>query len=101
MKKITGSVVALVTPFNADGSVDLGRLRGLVDWHIENQTDAILVLGTTGETASTTLEEDIVTVRTVIEQANGQNVLVAYWYQHDHERVREYLTAPAADDLHL
>ncbi|MBE6927595.1 MAG: 4-hydroxy-tetrahydrodipicolinate synthase [Ruminococcaceae bacterium] len=77
MKKIQGSVVALVTPFNADGSVDLGRLRALVDWHIENQTDAILVLGTTGETASTTLEEDIVTVRTVIDQAGGRIPVIA------------------------
>ncbi len=77
MKKITGSVVALVTPFNADGSVDLGRLRALVDWHVENQTDAILVLGTTGETASTTLEEDIVTVQTVIDQVHGRIPVIA------------------------
>ena len=77
MKKIQGSVVALVTPFNADGSVDLGRLRALVDWHVENQTDAILVLGTTGETASTTLEEDIVTVRTVIDQVGGRVPVIA------------------------
>ena len=58
MKQISGSIVALVTPFNEDGSVDHGRLRALVDWHIANGTDAILTLGTTGETASTTLEED-------------------------------------------
>ncbi len=77
MKKIQGSVVALVTPFNADGSVDLGRLRALVDWHVENETDAILVLGTTGETASTTLEEDIVTVQTVIDQVHGRIPVIA------------------------
>ena len=77
MKKITGSIVALVTPFNADGSVDLGRLRELVQWHIENRTDAILVLGTTGETASTTLEEDIVTVQTVIDQVHGRIPVIA------------------------
>ncbi len=77
MKKLTGSIVALVTPFNSDGSVDLGRLRELVDWHIENHTDGILVLGTTGETASTTLEEDIVTVRTVIEQVHGRIPVIA------------------------
>ena len=45
MKKITGSIVALVTPFNHDGSTDFVRLRELVDWHIENKTDALLVLG--------------------------------------------------------
>ncbi len=76
-KKITGSVVALVTPFNADGSVDHGRLRALVDWHIENETDSILVLGTTGETASTTLEEDILTVQTVIDQVHGRIPVIA------------------------
>ena len=63
MKKITGSIVALVTPFNADGSVDHGRLREIVEWHVQNKTDAILALGTTGETASTTLEEDIKTLK--------------------------------------
>lgn len=77
MKHIKGSIVALVTPFNADGSADLGRLRALVDWHIENQTDAILVLGTTGETASTTLDEDIVTAQTVIDQAAGRVPVIA------------------------
>lgn len=77
MKKITGSIVALVTPFNRDGSVDHGRLRALTDWHIENQTDALLVLGTTGETASTTLEEDIQTLDCVIRHANGRIPVIA------------------------
>lgn len=77
MKKLTGSIVALVTPFNADGSVDHGRLRALVDWHVENRTDAILVLGTTGETASTTLEEDIKTVECVIDQVHGRIPVIA------------------------
>ena len=77
MKKITGSIVALVTPFKADGSVDLLRLRRLVDWHVENGTDAILTLGTTGETASTSLEEDIKTVEAVIDQVNGRIPVIA------------------------
>lgn len=77
MKKLQGSIVALVTPFNADGSVDHGRIRALVDWHIENKTDAILALGTTGETASTTLEEDIKTLETVISQAAGRVPVIA------------------------
>ena len=77
MKKLQGSIVALVTPFNADGSVDHGRIRELVDWHIENKTDAILALGTTGETASTTLEEDIKTLETVISQVAGRVPVIA------------------------
>ena len=40
MKKLTGSIVALVTPFHEDGSVDFARLRELCDWHIANGTDA-------------------------------------------------------------
>lgn len=77
MKKITGSIVALVTPFNADGSVDHGRLRELVQWHVQNKTDAILALGTTGETASTTLEEDIKTFETVVDQVAGRIPVIA------------------------
>ncbi len=77
MKKITGSIVALVTPFNKDGSVDYGRLRELTDWHIENKTDAILVLGTTGETASTSLEEDIQTLKCVITHVKGRVPVIA------------------------
>lgn len=77
MKKITGSIVALVTPFNADGSVDHGRLRELVEWHVQNKTDAILALGTTGETASTSLEEDIKTFETVIDQVAGRIPVIA------------------------
>lgn len=77
MQRITGSIVALVTPFNQDGSTDFVRLRELVDWHIENKTDALLVLGTTGETASTSLEEDIKTLDCVLSQAAGRVPVIA------------------------
>lgn len=77
MKKITGSIVALVTPFNADGSVDHGRLREIVEWHVQNKTDSILALGTTGETASTTLEEDVKTFETVVDQVAGRIPVIA------------------------
>ncbi len=77
MQRITGSIVALVTPFNQDGSTDFVRLRELVDWHIENKTDALLVLGTTGETASTSLEEDIKTLDCVLAQAAGRVPVIA------------------------
>ena len=54
---IQGSIVALITPFNEDGSVNYDRLRELVDWHIEEGTDAILALGTTAETPTLTMKE--------------------------------------------
>lgn len=77
MKLLTGSMVAIVTPFNADGSVDHGRLRELVNWHVDMGTDAIVALGTTGETASTTLEEDIKTLETVLLAADKRIPVVA------------------------
>ena len=59
---IRGSMVALITPFNEDGSVNYKRLRELIDWHVDQQTDAILVLGTTAvedveEVLDVTLED--------------------------------------------
>ena len=54
---IRGSMVALITPFNEDGSVNYKRLRELIDWHVDQQTDAILVLGTTAETPTLTVSE--------------------------------------------
>lgn len=74
---LSGSMVAIVTPFNADGSVDHGRLTELVNWHVEKGTDVIVALGTTGETSSTTLEEDIKTLDTILKAANGRIPVVA------------------------
>ena len=69
---IRGSIVALITPFNEDGSVNYKRLRELIDWHVEQQTDAILVLGTTAETPTLTLSEEDEIARISIEQAKGR-----------------------------
>lgn len=69
---IRGSIVALITPFNEDGSVNFTRLRELIDWHIQEQTDAILVLGTTAETPTLTMAEEDEIVRIAIEQAAGR-----------------------------
>ena len=44
-----GSIVALVTPMNPDGSIDVDNFKKLLDFHIENKTDGVVVLGTTGE----------------------------------------------------
>lgn len=69
---IQGSIVALITPFNEDGSVNYNRLRELVDWHIEQGTDAVLALGTTAETPTLTTEEEEEIARIVIEQTAGR-----------------------------
>ena len=69
---LTGSVVALVTPFREDGSVDFEALERLVDFHLENGTDAILVLGTTGESSTMTDAEDYAVAECVIERVAGR-----------------------------
>lgn len=77
IRNLKGSIVALVTPFHADGSVNFDKLRELVEWHIENKTDAILTLGTTGESSTMTHEEDDATLRCVIEAAAGRVPVIA------------------------
>ncbi len=67
---VKGSIVALVTPFDEAGNINFEVLKELVEFHIENKTDAILVLGTTGETPTLTHEEDTSVVEFVIQQAN-------------------------------
>ena len=57
IKMIKGSIVAIVTPMHEDGSLDLPAFRALIDFHIEQGTDAIVVVGTTGESPTVNLEE--------------------------------------------
>ena len=70
--KFAGSYVALVTPFQADGSVDFGKLRELVNWHLAQGTDGIVALGTTGESSTMSNEEDGEVARCIIETVNGK-----------------------------
>ena len=72
IRNLKGSIVALVTPFQSDGSVDFDKLKELVNWHIENKTDAILTLGTTGESSTMTHEEDDAVLRCVVETVGGR-----------------------------
>ena len=70
--KFSGSYVALVTPFNADGSIDFGKLKELTQWHLEQGTDGIVALGTTGESSTMSHEEDDEVARCIIETVNGK-----------------------------
>ena len=74
---IKGSIVALVTPFDEAGSVDHSRLRELINWHIDEGTDAILVLGTTGETPALSEEEQDAIVRTAVAESRGRVPIIA------------------------
>ena len=66
---LTGSIVALVTPMQDDGSVDYPALRKLIDWHISEGTDCIGVVGTTGESPTVNVEEHCEIIRVSVEQA--------------------------------
>ena len=69
---ITGSIVAIVTPMHADGSVDFEALDRLVDWHIAEGTDGIVAVGTTGESATLDVDEHIAVMRSVVQRAAGR-----------------------------
>lgn len=71
VRNLTGSIVALITPFKDDGSVDFASLDKLVDFHLQNKTDSILVLGTTGESSTMTDEEDVAVAKHVIARVDG------------------------------
>ena len=77
IRKLEGSVVALVTPFDRQGKVDFEALERLVDFQIEAGTDAILALGTTGESSTMTHEEDNEVARCVVERVAGRVPVIA------------------------
>jgi 4-hydroxy-tetrahydrodipicolinate synthase len=72
-----GSMVALVTPMHPDGAIDVSALKRLVDFHIDNGTDAIVAVGTTGESATLDMEEHCATLAQVVEQAAGRIPIIA------------------------
>ncbi|MDO5692867.1 MAG: 4-hydroxy-tetrahydrodipicolinate synthase [Pseudomonadota bacterium] len=77
MTPITGSIVALITPFLEDGGVDYPTLRKLIDWHIAEGTDCIGVVGTTGESPTVNVEEHQEIIRVAVEQAKGRVPVMA------------------------
>lgn len=72
-----GSFVALVTPMREDGSVDDESLKALVDWHVEQGTDGIVAMGTTGESATLDEKEHCKVIRQVIEYTAGRVPVIA------------------------
>ena len=79
MKKtiFTGAGVAIVTPMNADGSINFDKLGELIDFNIDNGTDAIIICGTTGESATMTDEEHIECIRYAVEKTNHRVPVIA------------------------
>lgn len=75
--KIRGSIVAIVTPMKADGSLDLPALNKLLEWHIASGTNAIVVVGTTGESATLSTEEHCDLVAHCVNEVNGRIPVIA------------------------
>jgi hypothetical protein len=74
---ITGSIVAIVTPMHEDGSLDLVAFRALIDFHIAEGTDAIVVVGTTGESPTVDVEEHELLIQVAVEHAAGRVPIIA------------------------
>ena len=77
MKAISGSIVAIVTPMFEDGSLDLGAMCNLVDHHVQEGTDAIVVVGTTGESPTVDVEEHHKLIQVAVDQAAGRVPVIA------------------------
>ena len=74
---ITGSLVALVTPMLEDGSVDFNAYRALIDWHVEQGTDAIVAVGTSGESPTVSVDEHCELMKVAVEHAAGRIPVIA------------------------
>lgn len=77
MNKARGSLVAIVTPMSDDGALDLDALRRLIDWHIAEGSNGIVVVGTTGESPTVSYDEHCVLIRTTVEQVAGRVPVIA------------------------
>lgn len=74
---IQGSIVAIVTPMHADGSLDLPGLRKLIDWHIAEGTDGIVIVGTTGESPTVSVDEHCELIRVAVDHTAKRIPIIA------------------------
>jgi 4-hydroxy-tetrahydrodipicolinate synthase len=74
---IQGSIVAIVTPMHADGSLDLPGLKKLIDWHIAEGTDGIVIVGTTGESPTVTVAEHCALIKVAVEHTAKRIPIIA------------------------
>jgi len=74
---ITGSLVAIVTPMKEDGALDLAAFRKLIDWHVAEGTDGIVVVGTTGESPTVNFDEHKELIRIAVQHSKGRIPIIA------------------------
>lgn len=77
MTRFSGSIVAIVTPMNDDGSLDIAGLKRLIDWHVAEGTDGIVIVGTTGESPTVDHDEHRLLIRTTVEQVARRVPVIA------------------------
>ena len=77
MSIFTGAGVAIVTPFHEDGSINYEEFAKLIEFQIQGGTDAIIVMGTTGEAATLSHEEHLEAIKFCVEQVKGRIPVVA------------------------
>lgn len=77
MATLQGSLVAIVTPMQDDGELDLDAFRKLIDWHIREGTDGIVVVGTTGESPTVDVEEHTLIIKTAVGHVAGRVPVIA------------------------
>lgn len=74
---IKGSIVAIVTPMHEDGSLDLPGLKKLIDWHVAEGTDGIVIVGTTGESPTVTVDEHCELIKICVDHVDGRIPVIA------------------------
>lgn len=74
---LQGSLVAIVTPMLEDGSLDIPALNGLIDFHIDQGTDGIVIVGTTGESPTVDFDEHCLLIKTAVSQVGGRVPVIA------------------------
>jgi len=77
MKTIQGSIPAILTPMQDDGALDLPGLRRLLDWHIAEGTDGIVIVGTTGESPTVDYDEHCALIETTVKHVAGRIPVIA------------------------
>ncbi|MBN8504181.1 MAG: 4-hydroxy-tetrahydrodipicolinate synthase [Burkholderiales bacterium] len=77
MRPITGSIVALVTPMHPDGRIDYDGFKSLIDWHVQEGTHCVGVVGTTGESPTVSMAENCELIRVAVEHAAGRVPILA------------------------
>src|SRR5262249_22190519 len=77
MTALKGSLVAIVTPMQEDGTLDFEAFRRLIDWHIKEGTDGIVVVGTTGESPTVDFDEHRLLIKTAVDHVAGRVPVIA------------------------